>query len=156
MRETDAMSTPRTIAQRRTDTLAVLERQGSGWLATAGPDATPHVIAVSALWTGDTLVIATREGTPTARNLDAGGRARLALGTPDDVIMVDATVARTQPAIGADAATTSAFVAAMGWDPAEEGADWRYFTLRPTRVQAYRGYGELGDHVLMTDGTWRA
>lgn len=153
-RQTEDMSTSRTPHQRQVDTLAVLQRQGSGWLATADTDATPHVIAVAALWTGDALVVTTRDGTPTARNLDAGGRARLILGTTDDVIMIDTTVSATQPSIGADPALVAAFVAATGWDPAEEGPDWRYFTLLPTRIQAYRGYGELGGHVLMQDGLW--
>lgn len=141
----------------------MLASHPQGWLATAGlaADGTPapHLIAVSVTWTGEALLMATRGGTPTARNLDATHRARLAIGTPDDVLMLDLAVGPAIPATGDDPATLAAratFTAAQGWDPAEEGPDWRYHHLRPTTVQAYRGYGELGDHVVMRDGTWRA
>ena len=149
------MSTTRPIAQRIADTRALLETQGSGWLATASPSGTPLVFAVAFLWTGTTAVIATRDGTPTARNLDATGKARLVLGTPQDVVMLDATVARTLPASGATGTIGTAFVDAMGWDPAVEGPDWRYVELRPTVIQSYRGYHELGGHVLAKDGVWK-
>ena len=153
------MSTARTLDQRRSDALAVLEAQGSAWLATAGVGpgtaASPHVIAVSVAWDGATLLLATKDGSPTARNLDASGHGSLVFGTPQDVVMVDATVIHSLPADAEAGPTATAFTTAMGWDPAEEGPDWRYFTLRPARIQAYRGYGELGGHVLMQDGLWR-
>jgi hypothetical protein len=157
------MTTARTLDQRRTDTLATLATNPAGWLASAGigPDdrPTPHVIAVSVVWTGTALLMTTRGGTPTARNLDATGRARLVLGAPDDVVMIDVDVASGVPASGEDPASLAAratFTAAMGWDPADEGPGWRYHELRPVTIQAYRGYGELGGHVLMRDGTWHA
>jgi hypothetical protein len=161
--ETGRMTTTRTLDQRRSDTLTRLAANGQAWLATAGigsdGTALPHVIAVSPTWTGTVLLIATRSGTPTARNLDATGRARLVLGSPDDVVMVDVQAAPAVPATGADPSTLAAratFTAAQGWDPADEGPDWRYHRLTPTTIQAYRGYDELGDHVLMRDGAWRA
>ncbi len=160
------MTTARPLDQRRIDTLATLAANGQGWLATAGigPDGTPqpHVIAVSTTWAGDAILVTTRAGTPTARNLDATGRARLVLGTPDDVVMLDlaaSAAAHAIPATGDDPATVAAratFTAAQGWDPADKSPDWRYHHLRPTTIQAYRGYGELGDHVLMKGGAWRS
>lgn len=147
------MSGLRTTEERRADVVTVLQRQGDAWLATASGAGSPHLIAVSAAWDGSAITIATRSGSATARNLASTGRARLALGSPDDVVMVDAEVIEDVPATH-DAAPARAFAAAMGWDPADEGTDWRYYRLRPVRIQAYRGYGELEGREVMRDGRW--
>ena len=147
------MSGSRTIAQRHADVLAALERQGDAWLATASPGGSPHLIAVSAAWDGSTVTIATRSGSPTAGNLASTGRARLALGSPDDVVMLDVEVME-EAAATPDAPAGRAFTAAMGWDPAELGTDWAYYRLRPVRIQVYRGYGELEGRDVMRDGAW--
>jgi hypothetical protein len=144
------------LAQRRADALDTLARHGTGWFATAGPTGVPHLILAAAVWTGDRLLVATRDGTPTARNLDATGRARLGLGTSQDVVMIDATVESSEPATPGRSPTAGTFRAAVGWDPADEGDDWRYFVLRPERIQAYRGYGEAGPRDVMRDGAWQA
>ncbi len=150
------MSELRSTPQRKADTIAVLERHGDAWLATASPDGQPHLIAVSQAWNGQDIVIATRSTTPTARNLDGSGVARLALGTPDDVVMVEASVLESAAASAAPDALRAAFVDAAGWDPAAEGPDWRFFRLRPSRIQAYRGYGELAGRDVMRGGRWLA
>lgn len=150
------MDTDRSPAQRRLDTVAVLERQGDAWLATAGNAGDAHLIAVSAAWDGTELVIATRAGSPTARNLREAGRARVAIGDPADVVMLDVTVAGSVPATADAGPIATAFRDAVGWDPAEEGDDWHYFRLRPVRIQAYRGYGEPGSRDVMRDGDWLA
>jgi hypothetical protein len=148
------MTELRTTEQRKADVLAVLERQGHAWLATAS-GGVPHTIAVTVVWDCATILIATREPTPTARNLAANRAARLTIGTPDDCIMIDAEVVGDAAAT-ADAADRSAFVGAAGWDPADEGPDWRYYRLRPRRIEAYRGYGELEGRVVMRAGEWLA
>lgn len=147
------MNEARTTTQRQQDTLAVLARNGDGWLATASAGGEAHLIAVSACWTGDAVLIATRADSRTADNLGTAGAARLALGAPDDAVLLDLGVADRRPA-GADCGDLgAAFTAAMGWDPADEGA-WDYFVLRPTRIQAYRGYGERPGATIMRDGRW--
>ena len=143
----------RTLSQRHADVVSALQRQGDAWLATASAAGLPHLIAVSAAWDGDAVTIATRAGSVTARNLGSAGRARLALGAPDDVVMLDAEVVEEVLATH-DAATGRAFTAAMGWDPADQGSDWRYYRLRPLRIQAYRGYEELEGRDVMRDGRW--
>jgi hypothetical protein len=149
------MSEPRTTGQRISDALELLARNGSGWLATASPTGDPHLIAVSPCWTEGTLLMATRADSPTARNLGSAGRARLALGTPGDAVLVDVRVGRRVPA-GADAGHLGAtFTSAMGWDPADEG-DWDYFVLQLVRVQAYRGYAEVPGATIMRNGRWLA
>ncbi len=150
------MSTLRSTAERKTDAIAVLERHGDAWLATASRSGRPHLIAVSQAWDGESVVLATRDGTPTARNLDETGWARVALGAADDVVMIEASVHDSFPAGSAPEAVRSGFVAAAGWDPAAEGPDWRYYRLRPRRIQAYRGYGELEGRDVMRDGRWLA
>ncbi len=43
--------------------------------------------------------------------------------------------------------------AAMGWDPREmEG--WVFYRLRPTRIQAFRGYDEIGGRDVMLRSRW--
>jgi hypothetical protein len=148
------MDERRSATQRRIDALERLDGQGDGWLATADPAGSPHLIAVSAAWDGAVVTIATRESSRSARNLDGSGRARLALGSPDDVVLLDLTVVTSASASDRSSAIARAFRGAVGWDPADEGDDWRYFRLRPLRIQAYRGYGERDGADVMRDGHW--
>jgi hypothetical protein len=147
------MSDARTTTGRQHDTLELLARNGDGWLATASPDGAAHLIAVSACWTGDAVLMATRADSRTAANLGTNGSARLALGAPDDAVLLDLSVVDRRPAGPKSGELGDAFTAAMGWDPADEGV-WDYFVLRPTRVQAYRGYGERPGATIMRDGRW--
>jgi hypothetical protein len=150
------MSEQRTTAQRIADTIELLARNGDGWLATASPDGGAHLIAVSACWTGETILLATRDDSLTARNLAATGSARFAFGAPDDAVLVDASLADRRPS-GPDSGELGAtFTAAMGWDPAGEPGRWDYFVFAPRRVQAYRGYGERARATVMRDGRWLA
>ena len=74
---------------RAADARSTLQSNPDGWLATGAPDGQPHLIAVSTCWTGSDVVIATLAGSRTARNLATTRTARLALGAPDDVVMLD-------------------------------------------------------------------
>ena len=148
------MSDLRTTTERIADTLELLARNGDGWLATASPDGAAHLIAVSACWTGDAILLATRGDSRTAQNLAATGAARLALGAPDDAVLVDATVAARRHSGALSGELGAVFTVAMGWDPAEEPGAWHYFVLTPHRVQAYRGYGERPGATVMRDGRW--
>jgi hypothetical protein len=145
----------RKTARRKADALAALEKNGDAWLATAGSNGDPHLIVVAAAWVGERVAIATRAPSRTARNLGGSGVARLGLGSSQDVTMVDVAVERTAPA-GADPDLDAAFERAVGWSPGAEGPDWMYFVLRPTRIQSYRGYGELKDRDVMLGGRWLA
>ncbi len=149
------MSELRSLAQRKADVLATLEKNGHAWLATATQDGRPHLVVVAAAWHDERLVIATRGPNPTARNLARGGRGRLGFGDAEDVVMVDADVERTCSANDAGEIGV-AFERAVGWNPVDEGPDWTYFVLRPSGIQAYRGYGELEGRHVMKDGRWLA
>jgi len=148
------MSEGRTVEQRTADTQAALNAQRDLWLATADPTGKPHLIAVSAWWHGNQVIIATTATSRSARNLEANGMARLALGAPDDVIVIDAAVADSGKVH--DATLAAGFAAAVGWDPREITGDWVYFRLTPSRIQAYRGYDELEGRDVMLAGRWLA
>jgi hypothetical protein len=150
------MSEGRTVEQRKADTRAALDKQRDLWLATADTHGKPHLIAVSAWWDGNHVIIATAASSRTARNLDTNGVARLALGSPEDVIVIDAAAADSVKVHDADAKFAAGFVAAVGWDPRDINADWVFFRLTPARIQAYRGYDELEGRDVMLVGHWLA
>lgn len=140
---------------RKADALTALEKQGDLWLASADREGRPHLIAVSAWWDGRDVVIATTEASRTAANLAPGNEVRLASGTPADVVMIDAEVIETVPAAEADQ-LADGFAAAVGWDPRDVGAGWAFFRLRPSRIQAYRGYDEVQGRDVMRRSEWLA
>ena len=144
----------RAVAQRKADVLATLAKQGDLWLATADRTGRPHLIAVSAWWNGSELIMATSGTTRSARNLESTGTARLAIGSPDDVSVIDAEVAGPGKPVEDEPGVSEGFAAAVGWDPRTVGGGWVYFTLRPTRIQAYRGYDELAGRDVMRKGHW--
>ena len=149
------MSKKRTAEVRKADVLAALEGQGEMWVASADADGRPHLIAVSAWWDGTDLVMATVAISRTAKNLSAGRELRLAAGTPADAIVIHARVVEIQAADEAPA-VASGFASAMGWDPRQVGNGWAFFRLRPSRIQAYRGYEELEGRDVMRNSSWLA
>ena len=145
----------RDTATRKADVQATLDKQGDLWLATADRTGKPHLIAVSAWWDGDDLVVATTGSSRTARNLAPGSDVRLAAGTPADAIMIDAEVVEKVPA-GDAGMVAEGFSRAVGWDPREVGEGWVFFRLRPSRIQAYRGYDEVKGRDVMRGSEWLA
>jgi Pyridoxamine 5'-phosphate oxidase len=145
----------RTVETRKKDVLVALEAQRDLWLATADTSGKPHLIAASAWWDGTDLVVATRADSRTAANLVVGSEVRLATGSPADVVMVDARVVDSVPA-GEAAELADGFTIAVGWDPREVGEGWVFYRLRPTRIQAYRGYDELEGRFVMRNSRWLA
>jgi hypothetical protein len=149
------MADLRTVEARKADVLVMLEGQRDIWLATADTSGRPHLIAVSAWWDGTDLVIATTTTSRTASNLAAGAEVRLAAGAPNDVVMIDARVVDSVAAKQA-AEVADGFAIAVGWDPREVGEGWAFYRLRPTRIQAYRGYDELEGRDVMRRSAWLA
>ncbi|MDE3103365.1 MAG: pyridoxamine 5'-phosphate oxidase family protein [Chloroflexota bacterium] len=149
------MTELRSAAERKADVLSALQQHRDGWLATASSGGIPHLIVVATVWSDEGILVATRIASRTARNLRKNRRGRLALGQGDDAIVIDLDLERTLPARDAGA-VAAAFTRAAGWDPADEGADSCYLILRPTRIQAYRGYAELAGREVMHAGRWLA
>jgi hypothetical protein len=143
----------RTVGARKADVLAALEGQGDLWLATADPGGRPHLIAVSAWWDGTDVVMATTASSRTAANLAPGSDARLAGGSPADAILIDARVVETVAAAKSPE-LAEGFSSAVGWDPREVGPEWEFYRLRPSRIQAYRGYDELEGRDVMRNSRW--
>ena len=144
----------RTPGQRKQDTLNRLGHDTDAWVATADPaSGTPHLVPLSFLWDGITILIATPSASVTSRNLQATGMARLGIGPTRDLIMIEGTVHAAQAATDIPPGTGDAFAAKTGFDP-RELADYLYFHIRPRRVQAWHEADELPGRELMRNGRW--
>src|SRR3954465_1582444 len=89
---------PRSRQQRQQDTLARLDQDIDAWVATADPvSGTPYLVPLSFLWDGHTLLLATPTASPTGRNLQAAGQARIGLGPTRDVVLIEGTVETLAP-----------------------------------------------------------
>ena len=149
------MSDPeaRTPQQRTRDALHRLEHDIDAWVATVDPvTGTPYLVPLSFLWDGSTVLIATPAASPTGRNLQATGKARLGIGATRDVVLIEGTVHALAPEdLPADVG--DAFAAKTEFDPRQLTA-YLYFRVQPVRVQAWREENELKDRDLMRDGRW--
>lgn len=92
---------------------------------------------------------------PTGRNLRDGGRARLAFGDTQDVVLLDGDV-RTFEGRDVPGSAADAFAAKTGWDPRADSASYAFFRILPYAVQAWHGEHELRGRHLMRDGVWVA
>ncbi|MFB7890975.1 pyridoxamine 5'-phosphate oxidase family protein [Microbacterium sp. NPDC056044] len=138
---------------RKTDLLAALAAPAADvWVATASPQAAPHLVPLSLAWIGERAVIALEDGSVTARNIVASGVARLAVGPTRDVAMIDVVLERSA-GVDDDATLGAAYAAQADWDP-RGLAGYVFLVLRPTRIQAWRESNELAGRVLMRDGDW--
>ncbi|WP_431780315.1 pyridoxamine 5'-phosphate oxidase family protein [Streptomyces chumphonensis] len=154
---------PRPAEQRKRDVLERLAQDVDVWVATASPDGVPCMVPLSFAYDGETLLLCTGRGTPTARNLlsgraagsapGTGGLARLALGHTRDVVLVEA-VTEAVATDGLSPHEGASFAARTGFDPRGR-ADWVFFRCRPRTVRAWREENELAGRLLMRDGRWR-
>ncbi|MFI6922795.1 pyridoxamine 5'-phosphate oxidase family protein [Nonomuraea spiralis] len=142
----------RSPEQRKQDTLDRLEQDVDAWVATAGGGG-PYMVPLSFLWDGHTLLLATADATPTARNLLETGTVRLGLGLTRDVVLVEGTVT-AQPAATIPVGVGDAFAVKTGFDPRELSSPYSYFRVTPVLVQAWREVNELDGRDLMLDGKW--
>ncbi|MGX6604901.1 pyridoxamine 5'-phosphate oxidase family protein [Micromonosporaceae bacterium Da 78-11] len=144
---------PRTGEQRKADVLAKLSAPVADvWVATSD-GAVPCLVPLTAGWSGGRIVLATSKKSPTARNLAAQGKARVALGTTRDVVLVDVTLEQTIP-VGEAGGVGAAYAAQNDWDPRTAGDSYVFLVLRPERIQAWREENEIPGRTVMRDGTW--
>jgi len=142
----------RSLAQRLADTRRRLDEDVDAWVATAAGD-TPYLAPLSFLWDGEAFLVATPEMGRTARNLAATGKVRLGIGLVRDVVLVWGTVeALGREDIPGDLGDR--FATKTGFDPRAEDSLFRYFRIRPHRIQAWREANELDGRDLMRDGVW--
>jgi len=145
------MEPPRSLQQRKQDTMGRLESDADAWIASADPGADAYLLPLSFLWDGAGVIVATPSSSVTGRNLSRGRRIRVAVGQVRDVTMIDGTAEAVQ-----DERTMEAFVAKHGWDPRGEDGHYAFFRIVPDRVQAWREVNELPGRTLMRDGHWLA
>jgi hypothetical protein len=145
---------PRSLAQRKRDTLSRLGSDTDAWVATAGPGGTAHLVPLSFYWDGTALTVATPESSATGRNLRASRRARVAVGRTRDVVIIDGSV-ETFTLDTVPAALAGAF-AARHWDARASTPRYGFFRITPLRIQAWREENELAGRDLMRDGGWLA
>jgi hypothetical protein len=143
---------PRTVAQRRADTLRALASHRDVWVASASAAGEAYIIPLSFLWDGERLILGTPEASRTARNLRRAGSARVALPSTEDIVIIDGAVDLV-PADGA-ASFGHAFAAAAGFDPRVEAETYVYLRITPLRIQARRDAAELGGRTIMREGRW--
>ncbi len=108
---------------------------------------------LSFLWDGTTLLIATPTSSPTSRNLQATGKARVGVGPTRDLVLIEGTVEMLE---SGDLASEvgDAFANKTGFDPRQLATPYSYFRIYPQRMQAWREANELVGRELMRGGTW--
>jgi Pyridoxamine 5'-phosphate oxidase len=143
------MELPRSLQQRKQDTLGRLESDADAWIASADAAGEAYLLPLSFLWDGAGVIVATPRSSLTGRNLSRGGRVRVGVGQLRDVTVIDGTAEPVQ-----DERAKDAFAAKHGWDPRDEDGDYAYFRIVPVRVQAWREVNELPGRTLMRDGNW--
>ncbi|WSY18000.1 pyridoxamine 5'-phosphate oxidase family protein (plasmid) [Embleya sp. NBC_00896] len=143
----------RSPEQRKQDALDRLEHDVDAWVSTADEHGTPYLVPLSFLWDGLTLLIATASASPTARNLLAGGKVRVALGPTRDVVLIEGT-AEALPAADISPELGDGFAVKTGFDPRQLTSSYHYFRIRPQRLQAWREENELKNRELLREGEW--
>ncbi|MGW2635807.1 pyridoxamine 5'-phosphate oxidase family protein [Streptomyces sp. NPDC001348] len=146
---------PRDPGRRRHDVLEKLRGRADVWVATSGADGVPCLVPLWFVWDGAALWLSTRITSATGRNLRDTGRARLALGDTQDVVLIDAAV-KTFATRDVPAAAADAFAQRWGWDPREDHPSYTYFQALPRAIQAWNGAHELKGRHVMRDGEWAA
>jgi general stress protein 26 len=147
---------PRSPRERKDDALERLVRDDHVWVATAdAATGDPCLVPLSFWWDGRTVWLATRDTTPTGRNLLApGGRARLAFGHSRDVVLVRGA-ARVFRREELPVTVGDAFAAKRGWDPRQDHPSYVFFQITPEVVQVWRTGPEMAGRTVMADGRWR-
>ncbi len=122
------------------------------WLSTSHPEHGPHQVPLWFLWDGRAVWMCTGAASPTARNVRAEPRVRLALPDAFDVVLLqgeaecfpDQEVPRRRRG---RSPTGSAGIRA--------GEDsFLYLRVVPGTVRAWHGEPELRGRVVMRDGNW--
>ena len=145
---------PRTGRERQEDALQRLQLQHAhAWVASASADGVAHLVPLSYAWDGRRITLATRPRNPTALNIVAKRRARMALGHTQDVVMIDAELDAVLPLQDAPG-LAEAYAAQCDWDPRDSVGDWVFITLRPVAIQAWREENELAGRDIMRGGAW--
>ncbi|MBV9141179.1 MAG: pyridoxamine 5'-phosphate oxidase family protein [Pseudonocardiales bacterium] len=141
---------PRSTAQRRAAALDMLQNRDRLWLST-GNSSGPHLIPVGFLWDGKHITMATREHSVTTSNIRMNGAARVAIGEPDDLIIVDGTVS----IVSIDDIEPEVANAIAGLRHSDTVLPERVcLRLLPTRILVWNGFHEYSNRTVMRNGRW--
>ena len=141
-------------AERKQHVFELLGSEHDVWVATADAEGRVCQIPLSFAWDGSVLVLSTPTASATGRNLAASGRARIALGSTRDVVLIEGAV-RAYAGREVPSGYAEAFAAKLEWDPrGEDGERYGFFTVTPVTVRAWREENELKGRTLMRDGGW--
>jgi hypothetical protein len=100
------------------------------------------------------LYVATITSNPTARNIEATGRAQVIVGLIRDVGLMEMTggrLARDE----AERLCRAVYAEKCGWDPLETKS-YEFFALAPRRIECWRELNEHADRLMMDNGEWLA
>ena len=129
-----------------------MESDDKLWIATASRDGSAHLVPFSFVWDGQRVTMATRQDHPAAQNVARTRKARLALGTFGDVVLIDGSVSVVRPdQIDGSAAERLARASAID---GRRAPGFVYLQLMPKRIQAWWSSGELANPTIMRDGQW--
>lgn len=144
----------RSRAERKGHVLRMLESENKLWIATASEDGSAHLVPFSFVWDGERIVAATSERSPAARNARRTGKARVALGTFGDVVLIDGSATVTAyDGVDADVAERLVRVSALDGRTSPSVV---YLQLTPWRVQAWWSLQEVARPTIMRGGRWLA
>jgi hypothetical protein len=143
----------RSTAQRIADTKARLETDADVWIATASGDGTPHLIPLSLGWDGGAILVTTPSDSPTVRNILATGRARAALDSAVEVVIISSS-AKAIPLDEMDPETVERLVGRIGWDPRKASGRWSVLRLSPELIHAWNSEPEIEGRTIMRRGEW--
>lgn len=121
------------------------------WLSTAGHSG-PHLIPVAFVADDHGIVTATAEASTTVRNLAETRRARVAIGSTSDVVMLDTVLEDLVPVPEVDPDLADRY-AAVSHDP-RQMPGYLYLRLLPQRIQVWNGFHEFTGRTVMLDGAW--
>ena len=145
-------SVVRDQATRVSDAQAKLGEEVDVWVSSAGADGRGYLVPLSYYWDGRTLTLAAHPRSPTARNLQRAGWARVALGPTRDVLIVEGPVEIFLTEGHDELAALHA--GATGFDTRAEDAVYSFIQLTPETIQAWRNAAELRGRFVMRDGAW--
>lgn len=147
---TRTVPAPRSTTQRREHAQAQLRDRHELWLATGGP-AGAYLIPVNYVWSGESVIMATFDPSPTVANLRGNSAARIAIGDHGDVTMIDGT-ATVLPVADLEPELAEAF-ARVSHDP-RVMPGLVYLRFRPRRTQVWNGFHEFTNRTVMRDAIW--
>lgn len=142
----------RDLTTRIADAQAKLESDVDVWVSSAGDDGRGYLVPLSYYWDRQVLTMAAHPRSPTVRNLQRIGWARVALGPTRDVLIVEGPV-NIFPTTGHDE-LAALHAAATGFDTRGEDVPYTFIQLKPETIQAWRNAGELHGRYVMRDGVW--